>query len=92
VFRPCQITDKFHCWCMTHQTTVQRVGNSLGITLPDEVLRSLGVSENDVLSLTISSNGGVVLSAEVEYTTEKMMTIARDVMHRYSGALKKLAE
>jgi putative addiction module antidote len=67
-----------------------KIGNSVGVILPKDVLARLNVVQGDELTLT-EEPGGVRLSA---YSPEVESQIERgvDVMRRYRHALKKLAE
>lgn len=69
---------------------VRKIGNSLGIVLPKDVLAKLKVGEGDALSVSETQNG-VALSA---YDDEiaRQIEIGRDVMKRYRNALRELAK
>lgn len=69
---------------------VRRVGNSLGVVLPKEVLAKLNVGEGAELTVTETPDG-VILSA---YNDEvaRQIEIGRDLMKRYRNALRELAK
>jgi putative addiction module antidote len=67
-----------------------KIGNSVGVILPKEVLTRLNVVQGDELMLT-EELGGVRLSA-YSPEVEQQIDAGRDVMRRYRNALKKLAE
>lgn len=69
---------------------VRKIGNSLGVVLPKDVLAKLNVSEGGELTVTETPDG-VALSA---YDDEiaRQIEIGRDVMKRYRNALRELAK
>lgn len=69
---------------------VRRVGNSLGIVLPKDVLAKLRVGEGDELSVT-DTPGGVALRADDRGTAE-LMKLAEDIMLKRRKVLKALAQ
>lgn len=69
---------------------VRKVGNSLGVILPAEATKSLGVSEGDSLYLTESPDGLRVTPFNPEFAAE--MTAGLDIMKRYRNALRELSK
>jgi putative addiction module antidote len=69
---------------------VRRIGNSLGVVLPKEMLVQLRVGEGDELSVSVTPDG-IVLSP-YDGDVERQMAAARDLMHRYRNALRELAK
>lgn len=69
---------------------IRRIGNSLGVILPKEVLAELGLAEGDEFLLTRSPDGGVILNAPDD-EFERQMDVAEDIMDRYQNALAELA-
>jgi putative addiction module antidote len=70
---------------------IRKIGNSLGVVLPREVLAHLQVQEGDTLFLLKTSDGGDKLTPyDPEF--EQKMAKAEDIMSRYRNALRKLAE
>lgn len=69
---------------------VRRVGNSLGVVLPKEVLAKLGVGEGDVLSVSDTPDGVALTSFDDEVA--RQVEIGRDLMKRYRNALRELAK
>lgn len=69
---------------------VRRIGNSLGVVLPKEVLAKLRVGEGDSLSVH-DTPGGVVLSHYDESMVEQV-DVMRSLMKRYRNALRELAK
>lgn len=71
---------------------LRRIGNSLGIILPSEVLRALQVKEGGTLALIPNATGkGFELTADdAEFAAQ--MEIARSLMQRYNDTLRELSK
>ena len=71
---------------------LRKIGNSLGVILPAEVLQALQVHEGGRLSLLPDDAGrGFRLSAaETEF--REQMEVARSLLLRYQGTLRELAK
>jgi putative addiction module antidote len=69
---------------------VRRIGNSLGVVLPKEVLAKLGVGEGDSLNVSETPDG-VALSA-FDSEVARQVEIGRGLMKRYRNALRELAK
>ena len=67
-----------------------RVGNSLGVVLPKEVLARLKLDKGDTLFLTESPDGYRI--TPFDPTFERQMEVARKVMHRRRAVLRELAK
>lgn len=70
-------------------TKLIKVGNSVGVILPRDVLAKLGLEVGDPLSIS-DAPGGVTLS-RYDPEFERQMAVARDVMKRRRNALRELA-
>ena len=70
--------------------TVRRVGNSLGVILPQEALSMLRVGEGDSLLVTESPEGVRLTPYDPEF--ERQMKAAEDVLRRYRNAFRELAK
>lgn len=70
---------------------IVKVGNSLGMRLPREVLSRLHLEDGDKLILTESPEGGYRLTP-YDPTFEQQMKVAEEGMRRYRNTLKALAE
>lgn len=70
---------------------VRRVGNSLGIVLPKEVLGHLKVAEGDTVTVTAASEGSVRISPHTAEVARQMEQV-QDVMRRYRHTLRELAK
>ena len=76
---------------MTCKTKVRKIGNSLGIVLPKEVLQAMKVEEGATLYITEAPKGSVNLNPDDENFME-FMEIAEYGMQKYRNTLRKLAE
>ena len=70
---------------------IVKVGNSLGMRLPREVLSRLHLEDGDKLILTESPEGGYRITP-YDPTFEQQMKVAEEGMRRYRNTLKALAE
>lgn len=70
--------------------TVRKIGNSLGVILPQEALALLKVAEGAQLTLTGSSDGARLTNSNPEF--ERQMAVAQDLIRRYSDTLRELAK
>jgi putative addiction module antidote len=71
------------------QTKLRRIGGSLGVTLPKEVLARLNLREDDVLDITVTAEGLMLSPYDPEF--QAFMTAAEEVTAEYRDALKALA-
>ena len=69
---------------------VTTVGNSIGITLPKEVLARLRVGKGDTLCLTETPNGVLLTPYSAEFA--EIMEAAEIVMRENRDALRVLAK
>lgn len=69
---------------------VRRIGNSLGVVLPKEVLAKLNVGEGDELSVSDTPNGVALQHYDAEL--QEQIEAARRGMKRYRNALRELAK
>ena len=75
---------------MTRPLKVRKVGSSLGLVLPRDLLADLGVGEGDSL-FPVRTPDGIRLSVyDPEFA--EVVEDARDYMRRHRNAMKKLAE
>ncbi len=70
---------------------VRKVGNSLGVLLPKEVIDRLHAGEGEPLLLIEGPDGGYRLTP-YDPNFEKKMAKADDIIHRYSNTLHVLAK
>ena len=69
---------------------VRRIGNSLGVVLPKEVLAKLRVGEGDELSVSETPDG--VALRPFDGALQEQIDAARRAMKRYRNALRELAK
>lgn len=69
---------------------VRRIGNSLGVVLPKEVLAKLRVGEGDSLAVS-QTETGVLLTPEDAESAE-LLRLAEEVMRKRRKVLKALAQ
>ena len=70
--------------------TIRRVGNSLGVILPKEILAKFEVSEGDRLFVTEAPDGMRISRSDPVF--EKKMEAAKQVMSKRYAALRELAK
>ncbi len=69
---------------------LRKIGNSLGASIPKEILEKLMVKEGDYLYVTETPEGILLSPYDPEFA--EVLQIAKDVSSRYRNALKQLAE
>ena len=69
---------------------VRRIGNSLGVVLPKDVLAKLRVGEGDSLAVADTPEGVVLTSADSE--TAELMRLAEEIMRKRRKVLRALAQ
>lgn len=74
---------------MTH-LKIRKIGNSLGVVLPKEILEELDMAEGDKLLLT-KTEDGIALTPE-EAKLAKTMEITEKFMKQYHNTLRELAK
>lgn len=70
---------------------VRKIGNSIGVILPKELVARLNLKEGDKLFPLEQSGGGLMLTP-YDPDFEKAMEVARRGMKRYHNALAELAK
>jgi len=70
---------------------VRKIGNSLGVVLPKDVLAQLGVGEGDELIVNKAPGRELHLSPADE-DFDRQMRAAEEIMDRYRNALDELAK
>lgn len=69
---------------------VIKVGNSLGVILPKELLAKLGAELGDSLAWVANQDGFAVRRSDTAFAEQ--MAVAREVMQRRRDALRELAK
>ncbi|MEQ1550340.1 AbrB/MazE/SpoVT family DNA-binding domain-containing protein [Sphingorhabdus sp.] len=75
---------------MNAQVKIIKVGNSVGITLPSDIVRRRGLKPGDQLNL--ADDGLTISLTEPSDDFESQMAAAREVMARRKRALRELAK
>jgi len=75
---------------MTMELKVRKIGNSLGIVLPKEVLAHLKVEEGDTMTLTEAQDGVRLTASNPQFA--KTMAVFESLNRRYRNALRELAK
>ena len=73
-----------------YEVKIEKVGESLGIVLPQEILEELNLKEGDRLSATKTSEGLQLAAGDPEL--ERAMAIYRKGSEKYKNALRELAK
>ncbi|MDY6783910.1 MAG: AbrB/MazE/SpoVT family DNA-binding domain-containing protein [Cyanobacteriota bacterium] len=68
---------------------ISKIGDSLGIVLPEELLKQLNLSEGDRLFVTRTGEGIQLSDRDPEF--EKAMKIYKKGSEKYKNALRELA-
>jgi len=76
---------------MVYELKLRKVGNSVGVILPKEVLAHLKVAEGDSLSVTEGPDYSLRLSISRTEVT-RQMDVVQDVIKRYRHTLRELAK
>jgi putative addiction module antidote len=76
---------------MIHELKLRKIGKSVGVVFPQEVLTVLKAQEGDSLQVTEAADGSIRLTT-VKPEVSKQMKIAQDIMERYRSALGVLAK
>lgn len=69
---------------------VRRIGNSLGVVLPKDVLAKLNVGEGAELSVTETPDGVALTAYDDDFN--RQLEAGRRAMQRYRNALRELAK
>ena len=75
---------------MTSTLKLNRIGNSVGVIVPKDVLAKLRVREGDMLYLTEAPDGYRISQYDPEFA--RQMEVAEEVMRRRRDALRELAK
>jgi putative addiction module antidote len=74
---------------MTKKTTLRKMGGSLGVTLPKEVIDRLQMREGDSLSIVDTDDGVKLSPYDPEF--DRAMEIYERGARKYRNALRELA-
>lgn len=76
---------------MVIELKLRKVGNSVGLVLPKDVLARLNVEEGDTVCVTDAADGSLRLSAASPEFVRQMEAV-QGVVRRYRNALGELAK
>ena len=76
---------------MVVELKLRKIGNSVGVVLPKEVLSHLKVGEGDTICVTESVDGSLRVGPSTD-AFKKQMAAAEDVNNRYRNTLRELAK
>jgi putative addiction module antidote len=76
---------------MVIELKLRKIGNSVGIVFPKEVLARLQVEAGDMLCVTDAADGSLRLTATSPEFTRQMEAV-HDVVRRYRHTLRELAK
>jgi len=74
---------------MSKEVTIRRIGNSLGVTLSDQI-KELGLSEGDRLHVIRTPNGFELTPYDPDFA--EAIEDARRFMTKHANAMKALAK
>jgi putative addiction module antidote len=75
---------------MVWELKLRKVGNSVGVVLPKELLAHLKAGEGDTVSVTETQDGVRLTAKNPEFA--KTMAVLDALSHRYRNTLRKLAK
>jgi putative addiction module antidote len=75
---------------MNETVKIRAIGNSLGVTLPRDVLIRHRIAEGDILHVVDTADGIRLVRHNPDFA--RQMEIAREVMHRRRDVLRELAK
>ena len=76
---------------MVLELKLSKIGKSIGVVLPQEVLSRLGVGAGDAICLTEGIDGSLrITPSSAEF--KKQMKVAESISRRYARALRDLAK
>ena len=75
---------------MTFELKLRKIGNSLGVVLPKEVVAHMNVTEGDTLTVTQTQDGVRLSAGDPEFA--KTMAVFESLNRRYRNTLRELAK
>lgn len=77
-------------YAMHHTLKIIQIGNSLGVTLPKEVIAALKVAKGDSVTMTPAPDGFRVTAYDPD--VERQVEAGREFMREYRDTLRALAK
>jgi putative addiction module antidote len=75
---------------MSKPLKIRKIGTSLGVVLPKELLTELGVGEGDILYPVRTPDGVSLTKYDPEFA--EILDDSRDYMRRHRNAMRELAK
>ena len=75
---------------MVANIKLRKIGNSLGVVLPKEVISQLNVVEGDTITVTDAPDGMRITASNPEFS--KTMAVFESLNRRYRNTLRELAK
>ncbi len=75
---------------MVANLKLRKIGNSLGLVLPKEVISQLNVVEGDTITVTDGPDGMRITASNPEFS--KTMAVFESLNRRYRNTLRELAK
>lgn len=76
---------------MVLELKLRKIGNSVGVVLPKEVLTHLHAQEGDTICVTEAADGSLRMSPTSPEVT-RQLEAAQSLVRRYRNALRELAK
>nr|WP_325048729.1 AbrB/MazE/SpoVT family DNA-binding domain-containing protein [Henriciella mobilis] len=76
---------------MSASMKVRKIGNSLGVILPRDILNTLGVEEGDTVDIVQTEDGRIEL-AVVDREADDLMSMAEEIMAENRAVLRAIAK
>lgn len=76
---------------MVYELKLRKVGNSVGVVFPKEVLSHLKLAEGDTIAVTEAPDGSLRLSPSNPEVI-RQLELAQDIIRRYRHTLRELAK
>lgn len=68
-----------------------RIGDAVGVILPEDVLARLKLAQGDTVFMTEAANGGVLLTAQ-DPSVDEQVALGREFMQEFHETFKELAK
>lgn len=75
---------------MVANIKLRKIGNSLGVVLPKEIISQLNVVEGDTITVTDAPDGMRITASNPEFS--KTMAVFESLNRRYRNTLRELAK
>jgi putative addiction module antidote len=72
------------------ETKLRKIGNSIGVTLPKEILDKLDLKEGDTMNIVLTTEGIKLTAFDPNFET--VMEAYKEGKAKYRNAMRKLAD